>query len=50
MFAWHLVFCLFKCIASNERDEKRFLNQASFMVFCSFPKREQISVTALTRT
>ena len=37
MFTWDLVFCLFKCIASNEREDKRFLHQANFMVFCSFP-------------
>ena len=37
MFALDLVFGLFKRIASNEREEKRFLYQASFMVFCSFP-------------
>ena len=41
MFARDLVFCLFKRIASNEREEKRFLHQASFIVFCSFPKRKK---------
>ena len=37
MFTWDIVFCLFKRIASNEREEKSFLHQASFVVFCSFP-------------
>ena len=44
MFTWDLVFCLFKQIASDEREEKRFLHQASFMVFYSFPEREQNSI------
>ena len=37
MFTWDLVLFLFKRIASNEIEEKRFLHQASFIVFCSFP-------------
>ena len=41
MFVLNLVFCLFKRIASNEREE-RFLHEASFMVFSSFPSRKKI--------
>ena len=37
MFTGDLVFGLFKRIASNEIEEKRFLHQAIFMVFYSFP-------------
>ena len=36
-----LVFCLFKRIASDERDEKKFLHQEIFLVFCSFPQNEK---------
>ena len=36
MFTLDLLFCLFKRIESNEREEKRFLHQAGFMVFYSF--------------
>ena len=44
MFTGDLVFGLFKRIASNKREEKRFLHQAIFMVFYSFTQREQNSI------
>ena len=37
MFTREVVFGLFKRIASNEREEKRFLHQAIFIVFYYFP-------------
>ena len=35
MFIWNLLFCLFKRIASNEKEEIFALSK--FMVSCSFP-------------
>ena len=39
MFIWDLLFCLFKRIASNEKQEIFVLSK--FTVFCSFPYKEQ---------
>ena len=41
MFAWDLVFYLFKRIASNEREE-RFLHQASLWFSVLFLKENKI--------
>ena len=35
IFTWDLLFCLFKRIASNKKEE--IFASSKFMVFCSFP-------------
>ena len=35
MFIWDLLFCLFKRIASNEKEE--IFKLSKFTFFCSFP-------------
>ena len=40
MFIWDLLFCLFKRIASNKKEENFALSK--FTVFCSFPKRTKL--------
>ena len=42
MFNWDLLFCLFKCIARNEKEET--FASCKFLVLCSFPYREQNSI------
>ena len=41
IFAWDLIFCLFKHIASNEKG-KRFLYQASLWFPVLFPQEKKI--------
>ena len=42
MFTWDLVFFLFKCIASNEREEKRFFIKQVLWFSVFFPKENKI--------